>query len=1414
VAILSAALELRPEERAAYLDTACAGDADLRGRLEGLLQAYEQAGDFLDTPAAGFDPAKSSRISLPLAEKPGDKIGHYKLLQQIGEGGCGVVYMAEQEEPVRRRVALKVIKLGMDTKSVIARFEAERQALALMDHPNIARVFDAGATTTGRPYFVMELVRGIKITEYCDENHLPTQERLNLFVQVCQAIQHAHQKGIIHRDIKPSNILVTVNDGVPVPKVIDFGIAKATQGRLTDQTLFTAFEQFLGTPAYMSPEQAVMTSLDTDTRSDIYSLGVLLYELLTGKTPFEQQELLAGGLDEMRRTIREKEPPKPSTRLSTMAGAELTTTANRRHTDAPKLIHTIRGDLDWIVMKCLAKDRTRRYETANGLARDIERHLRHEPVTARPPSHLYELQRSIRCHWVGFAATAAVMAALIAGIAASTLEAVRARKAEQDQVRLREAAQTAQAKEATQRQRAEAGEQKANTEAAKSQQVARFLEDMLQGVGPSVAIGRDTTILREILDNTAAHVGKDFTNQPEVEVELRAILAESYLSIGFPHQAESVAREGLQRAQALYGEQNLVTARLLVDLGTARYWVEDADQALRFIRRGLAIQEQLLPHDHADIANTLDEFANTLRRFGKPSEAEGPQREALAMKRRLFGSQAPSLVPSLNNLGLILKDLHRLDEAEAAYREALTLEEKDDSGSATRGFASSLVPKATTLSRLGLVIADKGGLTEGEALLRQAVELDRKVLGNESLELSWQLTYLADVLQRQGKLAEAETDLREALNMDRKAWADRPNELDTTVNRLVDLLNRQHRYVEAEQVLDGLLTPAEVSQTNSSHLLQIRGDFYARRGHWQKAAADMSKVVEYQPDDHWNYHQLALLLVASGDLEGYRHQRQKLLTEFSTSTNPVVAARVALACLILPVSGPDLEAAGKLAERVVGTVGADQGYFPWWDRIKALAEYRQGHFGSAVEWAQKSLGETSPGSDTDALCVQTYMVLAMAQFQLKQPGQAGAAFAKGLEIVPRLPILGNDDLGSGWMDWIVAHKLMDEAATLFGGKEKLLKIELTGPLNALAWQLATCPEPKSRNGALAVALARRAVEASDQKDSAILDTLAAAHAEAGNFADAISVQKQALAIETNQDLTAQYAAHRALYESNTPYREIGQDAALLPAVGNLSDALVAQKKYADAEMVWREILTPQIENERSSAGLWQARADFFGRRGLWSEAATAAEKAIELEPTNHENFHILAPLLAQSGDLDGYRNCCAQILSRFSAADPPNVCERMAKDCLFIPCPGIDLTAAANLAASAVARGQGDAYFAFFQFAQGLADYRTGDWSNAVTVLEKVRAEGGVGFRDAEANAVLAMAQQRLGHKEEARAALAKGAEIFAGMAAPESGDLGDVWNDWIIANALFKEAKALIEGQAAPANGQSSSPSASSKPN
>ncbi len=409
-----------PEERAAYLDRACQGDAGLRRRVESLLAAHDHPDRFLDEPVPGMD--ETCDLST-VSEAPGTVIGRYKLLQQIGEGGFGVVYMAEQQEPVRRKVALKIVKPGMDSKEVIARFEAEQQALAMMDHPNIARVFDAGATASGRPYFVMELVRGIQVTQYCDENNLTPRERLELFVSVCNAVQHAHQKGIIHRDIKPNNVLVTLHDGKPVTKVIDFGVAKALNQRLTERTLFTKFTQLIGTPAYMSPEQAEMSGLDVDTRTDIYSLGVLLYELLTGTTPFETKRLHAAAYDEIRRIIREEEPPRPSTKVSTLGQAASTVAAHRK-TEPQKLSAFLRGDLDWIVMKALEKDRTRRYDTAKDFAADVLRHLNHEPVEASPPSASYRLTKFVRRNKAALAVAAVVGLMLLCVVAATGIASV------------------------------------------------------------------------------------------------------------------------------------------------------------------------------------------------------------------------------------------------------------------------------------------------------------------------------------------------------------------------------------------------------------------------------------------------------------------------------------------------------------------------------------------------------------------------------------------------------------------------------------------------------------------------------------------------------------------------------------------------------------------------------------------------------------------------------------------------------------------------------------------------------------------------------------------------------------------------------------------------------------------------------
>jgi serine/threonine protein kinase/tetratricopeptide (TPR) repeat protein len=682
----------------------------------------------------------TERFSGP-TERAGDQIGRYRLVEKIGEGGFGIVYHAEQLTPVRRSVALKIIKAGMDTRQVIARFETERQALAMMEHTSIAKVFDAGATETGRPYFVMELVKGDRITDYCEQNRLSVSARLCLFIKVCHAIQHAHQKGVIHRDIKPSNVLVVQQDGEATPKVIDFGIAKAIQAQSGGMTPVTALDQLIGTPAYMSPEQALFSSGNIDTRSDIYSLGVLLYELLTGKPPFSY-DFLTTRIDEMRRIIREEDPRRPS-EAAPRNGKEK---------------HSVARDLDLIAMKALEKDRSRRYETASAFADDIQRHLGHQPILAAPPSVGYTLRKFASRHTLLLTSVAAVSAAILSGAFISAWQAVRATRAQ-----------------------------------ARSDQVKIFLESMLKGVGPSVALGRDITIVREILDQTAERIGNELRQQPAVEAELRALIGEVYVELGEYAKAETMQQAALHLAKQVYGPEHPEVASALDNMAVLRYRQGRLDEAVAHERQALAMRIKFLGKDDPKVAMSLINLAVFLQEQSKLDEAESVSRQAVAASRKAFGHNSQYAITSLNNLATVLclhGEKNKLQEVQDIFQEVLAAQRKL--------FGKDHPDVATSLNNLAKVLADQGRRADAEQMFREALAMRKKILGEDHPDVAQTLDSLAGTVQDANKLADAEAMYRQALAIRTKALGSEHPYVALSLNNLADVLEDEGKISEAE----------------------------------------------------------------------------------------------------------------------------------------------------------------------------------------------------------------------------------------------------------------------------------------------------------------------------------------------------------------------------------------------------------------------------------------------------------------------------------------------------------------------------------------------------------------------------------------------------------------------------------------
>jgi eukaryotic-like serine/threonine-protein kinase len=675
--VFLAAAERPAGERDAFLDQACAGDDEFRRNVALMLDAHVRPGP-LDRGAVRVDGAAGDR---PGDEGTGTRVGPYKLIDRVGEGGMAVVWMAQQTEPVKRLVAVKLIKAGMDSRQVIARFEAERQALALMDHPNIARVLDGGTTGAGRPYFVMDLVKGVPITRYCDGHRLTPRQRLELFIPVCEAVQHAHQKGVIHRDLKPSNVLVALYDGRPVPKVIDFGVAKAAGQPLTDKTLVTAFGNIVGTLEYMSPEQAEVNQLDVDTRSDIYSLGVLLYELLAGSPPFTQKDLEKAGMLEMLRVIREKEPSKPSTKLGTSAG--LPALAAQRGTESAKLTKLVQGELDWIVMKALEKDRNRRYETANALSHDISRYLADEPVQACPPSTWYRCRKFARRNTGAVLAGTSIVLLLCGGIAGTTwglVRAERARQAEADQRAVAEAAlvseraalvseRAAKEAEAEQRARAEESGRKATREAAVAAAINDFLtKDILNLASPinqvTSGVSPEANLrLRTVVQRAAKRIDGKFPNEPEVEMRLRYSVGCALTSMGDHAGALAQFERVAAFAQKLLGRDDAFRLKAEYRRATMLRELRHLDDAVLMLEENVERHKAILGEAHPQTHWAMNGLAMTYHIAGQRDKGLRLAQQTLELRQRHLGATHGETLISMGNLGWIYLQRMQMDKA-------------------------------------------------------------------------------------------------------------------------------------------------------------------------------------------------------------------------------------------------------------------------------------------------------------------------------------------------------------------------------------------------------------------------------------------------------------------------------------------------------------------------------------------------------------------------------------------------------------------------------------------------------------------------------------------------------------------------------------------------------------------------------
>jgi serine/threonine protein kinase len=834
--LFASATQLPPDEREAFLDRACVDDPDLRTRIEKLLRHADVGEETIrEAIRRTAESVGGERFAV------GDRIGPYRLTRKIGEGGMGLVYEADQQSPVRRRVALKVIRLGMDTEEVIARFESERQALALMDHPAIARVFDAGATDRGRPYFVMEYVPGQSITEYCDRERSSTLQRLRLFQRVCEGVQHAHQKGVIHRDLKPSNVLVQTVDGQPTPKIIDFGVAKATSQRLTERSLFTELGVLVGTPEYMSPEQADPTTADVDTRTDVYSLGVLLYELLIGVRPFESRELREVAFDEMWRRIREDEPSRPSTRLRTLGDSSRASAACRR-TDPRALVRALRGELDWIVMQSLEKDRDRRYGSPAELAAEVGRYLAHEPVLAGPPGAAYRVKKFVRRHRVGVSVASVLGLALVLGVSGTTVGMVRALRAEGQ----------------------------AKLEAENSRAVSSFLKDLFKESDPGESRGEDVTA-RQLLDRGREKITEELADQPVIQAEMMQTIGDVYASLGLFEESRELMEGALELRREQLGQNHPDLADTLNRLGWVAYQLGDFAECQRLNEEALTILEAVFEPENSRIAETLSDLASVAAKTGEYSTAGALYERALVIWEGSDGPDALSVGLGLNNLGMLQWRRGQYADALRNYERSLAIREKR--------LEAPHPQLMQSYDNLGNLVADMGDNEASRDYLERALEMAEKLYGPDNVAVAKILHNLGITLDSLGDDETAREYIERALEIRQEQLGPRHPYVGSS---LVMLASLDHEAGEHERARERLVLAIDimeqahgpehrrVAQTlaHYAETLAALGEMQAARATAERALRINENTVGAEhPGTLHSMNQLGELRAATGDVD-------------------------------------------------------------------------------------------------------------------------------------------------------------------------------------------------------------------------------------------------------------------------------------------------------------------------------------------------------------------------------------------------------------------------------------------------------------------------------------------------------------------------------------------------------------------